>query len=97
MKLFSNEEGSSLKDYRALRGGGGNQVNFIVRQPNSSSPPSVFHTVPKYPSKICKTFFFLIVRPPGFRIHPKSLKLRNSYLSNQQLYVQDIANEKNTV
>ena len=40
MKLFSNEEGSSLKDYRALRGGGGgNQVNFIVRQPNSSSPP----------------------------------------------------------
>ena len=85
MKLFSNEEGSSLKDYRALRGGGGNQVNFIVRQPNSSSPPSVFHTVPKYPSKICKTFFFLIVRPPGFRIHPKSLKLRNSYLSNQQL------------
>ena len=87
MKLFSNEEGSSLKDYRALRGGGGGESSKFYCETTKIllPPPSVFHTVPKYPSKICKTFFFLIVRPPGFRIHPKSLKLRNSYLSNQQL------------
>lgn len=85
MKLFSNEEGSSLKDYRALRGGGRSSKFYFETTKLLLPPPPVFHTVPKYPSKICKTFFFLIVGPPGFRIHPKSLKLRNSYLSSQQL------------
>ena len=39
MKLFSNEEGSSLKDYRALRGGGGESSKFYCETTKLLLPP----------------------------------------------------------